>query len=209
MYDRTTRSLWHSVTGVPVIGELANSGITLDRYPVTVTTWLDWLEQHPDTTVVDIETGYQRRYFDPAEQGSAYYEYRASPEAMFPTFGVDGRVPEKESVVGIAFEGESGAYPVDVVVAERVVNASVGDADVMLVGHPLIGVVGVFERRGKRFVTGDGPRVIMDELGVDWTATDDALVSAGGESLARIPARELFWFAWAAFYPGTGVYEGG
>jgi hypothetical protein len=209
MYDRTTRSLWHSLTGEPVVGELAESGIELERYPVTVTTWLDWLEQHPDTTVVDIDTGFKRRYLDPSEVGSAYFEYRASPDAMFPTFGVDGRLPEKSNVVGVASDGESMAFPLDTILLERVVNVTVGGSELVVLGHPLTGVLGVFERGGSVFTSGEDPREIVDESGVVWTVGDDALTAEDGRELARIPARELFWFAWAAFYPGTEVYDGG
>ena len=90
MYDRPTDTLWHSLTGEPVVGELAHSGVKVDRFPVTHTTWERWLELHPDTTVVSLDTGFERQYFPPSEPGSAYYEYRASPEAMFPVFSVDG-----------------------------------------------------------------------------------------------------------------------
>lgn len=208
MYDRKTYTLWHSLTGEPVVGELANAGIVLNRHPVTVTSWAEWLENHPETTVVDIDTGYNRRYLDPTEVGSAYYEYRASPDAMFPTFTVDGRIPEKDNVVGIASDNESTAFPVDVIVAERVINTRVGNTDLVLIGHPETGVVGVFERGEAEFANGEGPREVVDESGVIWTATDDALVSDDGRSLPRVPARELFFFAWAAFFPGTDVYAG-
>lgn len=206
MYDRTTYTLWHSLTGEPVVGKLANSGIVLNRHPVTVTSWAEWLEQHPDTTVIDIDTGFNRRYLDPTEVGSAYYEYRESPEAMFPTFTVDGRIPEKDNVVGISSDNESTAFPVDVIVAERVINTTVGNTNLVLVGHPEIGVVGAFERGESEFTQGENPREVVDESGVIWTASDDALISDDGHSLARIPARELFFFAWAAFFPGTDVY---
>jgi hypothetical protein len=206
MYDRTTSSLWHSLTGEPVVGELADSGIRLESYPVTVTTWIDWIEQHPDTTVVDINTGFDRRYLDPSEIGSAYYQYRASPDAMFPTFSVDGRRPEKSSVVGVVSGGESLAFPVDSIIRERVINSSVGDAEITVVGHPLTGVMGVYERNGIRFEPGEDTREIIDESGAIWVVTDGALVGSDGRELARIPAKELFWFAWVAFFPATNVY---
>ena len=57
MYDRKTNSLWHQFRGEPVIGELAHSGITLEVIPVALTTWEDWVSSHPDTTVLDLETG--------------------------------------------------------------------------------------------------------------------------------------------------------
>jgi hypothetical protein len=52
-------------------------------------------------------------------------------------------------------------------------------------------------------------RAIVHESGVVWSVEDDALVAEDGRTLPRIPARELFWFTWAAFFPGTGVYEVG
>ena len=207
MYDRTTNSLWHSLTGEPVVGQLANSGVVLERYPVTVTAWQEWLEQHPDTTVVDIDTGFSRRYFDPSEEGSAYFEYRASPEAMFPTFGVDPRVPEKSNVVGLAFDGESRAYPLDTIFLERVINDSIGGLNMVVIGHPQTGVLGVFERGDTKFTSGSDPREVIDESGISWWAGDDELIADDGRAFPRIPAREMFWFAWAAFFPGTDVYR--
>lgn len=213
MYDRTTNTLWHSLTGEPVIGKLAHSGKKLSRFPVTVTTWQAWVEEHPETTVVSLDTGFRRLYLPPSEIGSAYYEYRNSPDAMFPTFSIDSRLAEKDHVVGISSgAGKSTAYLVDQVVAERVINTAVGDVEAVLVGHPLTGVVGVFARDGHVFEIGEpgsDPYHILDESGAAWTATDDALVAEDGRSLARLPARELFWFAWVAFFPGTEVYSGG
>ena len=57
MYDRATNTLWHQFLGEPVIGELVGSGIALDIIPNTLTTWGDWVSAHPDTTVLDVETG--------------------------------------------------------------------------------------------------------------------------------------------------------
>jgi len=208
MYDRTTRSLWHSLTGEPVVGELANSGIELTKHPVTVTTWGEWLEQHPETTAVDINTGFNRRYLDPSESGSAYFEYRASPEAMFPTFSVDGRLPEKSNVIGVAFDGESLAIPVGTILSERVVNTFVGFKNIVLVGHPTTGVIGAYDGDWVRFSAGSAARSLVDETGAEWSVGDDSLVAEDSRVLKRIPAHELFWFAWIAFFPGTEIYEG-
>jgi hypothetical protein len=78
----------------------------------------------------------------------------------------------------------------------------------MLIGSPETGVVGAYERGSPEFVQGENPREVVDELGVISTARDEALVSDDGCSLPRIPARELFFFAWAAFFSGTDVYTG-
>ena len=57
MYDRGTNTLWHQFLGKPVVGELVGSGITLEVLPMTLTIWADWLASHPNTTVLDVETG--------------------------------------------------------------------------------------------------------------------------------------------------------
>ena len=62
MYDRTTRTLWEQYTGEPVWGSLVGSGIRLDILPVVVTTWQAWYADHPDTTVLSIDTGFVRNY---------------------------------------------------------------------------------------------------------------------------------------------------
>jgi len=207
MYDRTTNSLWHSLTGEPVVGSLATSGIELERYPVTVTSWGEWIEQHPDSTVVDIETGYNRRYLDPSEIGSAYFEYRASPEAMFPTFKIDDRLPEKLNVVGVAVDGDALAVPLETVVAELSINTTVGGQDVTILGHPSSGVLGVFESDGTVFSVGNHPQDILDDTAEAWVIDANGLRANDGRLLPRIPMHELFWFAWAAFFPGTQVYQ--
>ena len=57
MYDRTTNSLWNQFTGEPIAGPLASSGMRLPYFASVVTTWEDWLAEHPDTTVLSLETG--------------------------------------------------------------------------------------------------------------------------------------------------------
>ena len=60
MYDLGIKSLWHQFSGEPVVGALVGSGIELELLPIVLTTWGDWLAAHPDTTVLDIETGLYR-----------------------------------------------------------------------------------------------------------------------------------------------------
>ena len=84
MYDRATNSLWHQFTGKPVVGTLVDSGIKLEVQPVLLTTWGDWLTAHPDTTVLDIETGLypQELYVPEWDPESIYYGLRIQPETI-------------------------------------------------------------------------------------------------------------------------------
>ena len=66
MYDRATRSLWNQFIGEPVIGPLADSGIRQPFFPSVVTTWGEWWDEHPDTTVLAQDTGvYPAEFYVP------------------------------------------------------------------------------------------------------------------------------------------------
>ena len=86
-----------------MIGHLANSGIKLRTFPASLTTWGEWLAEHPDTTVLSTETGiYPRRpideifYLREDDVRSAYFDYRASPDTMFPIWERDDRLETKD-----------------------------------------------------------------------------------------------------------------
>ena len=103
MYDRTTNSVWNQFTGEPVVGPLASSGIRLDFFPSVLTTWEEWLAEHPDTTVLNIDTGVYSpaRYANEWEPHAIYYDYFASPLTMFPVFNRDETLLHaKETVIG-------------------------------------------------------------------------------------------------------------
>ena len=91
MYDRTTYTLWNQLTGEPVLGKLADGSIELKRLPVVVTRWQAWLERHPETQVLSLQTGHLRDY----TPGNPYGGYFASPETMFPAEGAVDRLPDK------------------------------------------------------------------------------------------------------------------
>ena len=59
MVDDRTGSTWSHLDGSALSGQLA--GEQLDIRPLQTTTWGAWLEEHPETTTVSIETGYSYR----------------------------------------------------------------------------------------------------------------------------------------------------
>jgi len=95
MYDRRTETLWRQFSGDPVIGPLAESGLKLEVLRVILTTWGQWTADHPDTTVLDIDTGiYPESSYQPEDDArSAYHAYRAQPDTMFPVWQRSGALP--------------------------------------------------------------------------------------------------------------------
>ena len=65
-----------------------------------------------------------------------------------------------------------------------------------------------YERGGHTFQPGATSHEVVDENGVVWAVTEDALVSPDGETLGRLGGHLAFWFGWYGFYPDTLVYAG-
>ncbi|GJM41635.1 MAG: hypothetical protein DHS20C20_19170 [Ardenticatenaceae bacterium] len=227
MYDRSTLTLWNQLTGEPVLGELAAGDIRLNLLPVVLTTWADWQEQHPETVVVDIETGFSRRYVP----GAAYGDYFANDERlfrdglMFPVWQQSDQLFNKDHVYALRLDETPKAYPVIDLLAERVVNDVVGETAVTLVAAgDIVEVDGTSQRTGPvtytsgaeirafargehSFFPGANDFELMDEDGRTWQVTEEALIDPDGETLPRINGHLAYWFGWFAFFPETELYQ--
>ena len=219
MYDRETLSLWNQETGQPVIGELADSGIQLNFFPTLLTTWGEWTDEHPDTTVLALDTGvYQPgRYFPEDNPNATYYEYFNTPGTMFPVWIRDDSLEAKDVVLGLNVGDAQKAYPVHVLQAERVVNDTLRETNVVVLASEISQAAKAYERGDQEFSRQEGdtstgvPMKLVDTSGHVWDVTEEALVNAADSSqtLPRIPTHSSFWFGWYAFYPDTELYEGG
>ena len=129
MYDRTTRTLWNQFTGEPAWGPLVGEGIRLDVVPVVLTTWGDWHERHPESTVLSIETGFDRDY----GPGVAYAEYNSSPETWFNVPAQDDRLPPKEEVYVVRLDATLAVYPTERLAALGFVQETVGGTALVVV----------------------------------------------------------------------------
>ena len=105
MYDHQTESLWSQIKGEAVSGQ--SIGKHLTQYPLTLTRWGKWQQQHPETLILSTKTGFQRNY-----QHDPYAGYSRTPRLYFP---VANQAPSiyssKETVMG--FKGRNGviAFP--------------------------------------------------------------------------------------------------
>ncbi len=220
MYDRQTRTLWNQLTGRPVLGPLVAEEVTLNVLPIVLTSWAGWQAQHPETQVLDINTGYSRTY----ELGAAYGDYFAAEGTMFPVWQRSGLLADKAQIYALTIAGLPKAYPLELLTAEQVVNDVVGETPVVLVaargiveaagsslrGGPVTYQAGAevraFERGEHTFVAGPGPDVILDESGASWVVREDGLHGPASEMLPRLPGHLAYWFGWFAFFPQTLVY---
>ena len=217
MYDASTRSLWNQFTGKPVFGPLADSDVELERIPTVLTSWDAWLDQHPETLVLSLETGYERPY----ALGAAYGQYFSSDTTLFPVWQRRDDLADKDRVFGVETDGVAKAYPLGALVDERVVNDEHAGEPIVLiaargtvevwpepVSYEAGGEVRAYERGTHTFSESAEENTLNDETGAVWDLSEDALVGPTGERLERIPGHLAYWFGWFAFYPRTELYEG-
>lgn len=217
MYDRATNSLWNQFIGEPVIGPLADSGIRQPFFPSVVTTWEEWLAEHPDTTVLSRETGvYPAEFYVPENDPRAiYYDYFTSDEVMFPVWNRDVTFDPKEVVVGLSIAGDAKAYRVADLQRVRLVNDSLGGVNVVVVASPESRAGRIYERGDTTLSLAptnepDVPTsVLVDGKGTAWQITETGLVNQSdpSEVLLRIPSLTSFWFGWFQYHPDTEIYQ--
>lgn len=207
MFDRQTRTLWSNLTGKPVLGPLVGSGVELSVLPVEVTTWSDWLARHPDSSVLSLETGFERDY----TPGAPYGEYFASDDLMFPVAQRDDRLADKAWIFGMRFGDAATAFSLEALQDAGLLNTTVGEQPAVLVAGAGR-AVRAYDRGDLRFVgypAEGGEAVLVDEHGDPWRITDAGLHRVGGGGFrARLPGHLAYWFGWYAFFPDTGLWVG-
>ena len=228
MYDHPTRTLWNQFTGQPVIGPLATEPaagaepLRLDLLPLVTTSWGDWLDQHPETEVLDVRTGHDRLY---EIFGQPYGDYFRSNEVRFPVFEQSDELHPKARVYGLRLGGLRKAWPIEELVPHQVLNDDFAGTQIVLVAtrgladvediklripypnYNYGGEVRSYERGLSTFAPGPDPDTIVDEDGAQWTVTEEALIGPSGQRLERINGHIAFWLGWFAFFPESELWR--
>lgn len=192
MYDRNTRTLWNQFSGKPAWGPLVGEDIRLKVLPVVVTTWGEWHTEHPDTTVLSIETGFSRDY----GPGVAYNEYFNSPLTWFNVPVEDGRLAQKDNVYAVRVGEALTAYPIALLAERTLAQDEVG-------GLPIVVVATADGEGGRSYESGGVPfasadpaaGTLTDTDGGVWTIREDSLLGPQGEVLPRVGGHNAYWFA--------------
>jgi len=104
LFDRQTESLWSQIRGQAVSGPL--KGTNLRMIAASHTTWRDWKNEHPETTVLSINTGHKRSYeLDP------YQGYERTNKLYSPVSHDNSQYMRKTLTLGLEINGNYKAYP--------------------------------------------------------------------------------------------------
>jgi len=145
MFDLLTFSVLDTFNGTALSGPLREAGVVLEQTSVVVSTWGDWKQAHPDTTIIAEDGGIGREYpLDPLGE-------RDANGPIFPVGNVDERLPTQEQVLGVfAEDGTPIAFPVTAVRAELETGETV----------QILGVSVVADGSGIRAFAVDGSEVV-------------------------------------------------
>ncbi len=209
MFDEETGSLWSTLEGRPVVGELAGSGLQLQSRPVVTTTWGEWRAQHPATTVLSLDTGHSRDY----SEGAAYRDYFSHDDLYFQVPGDDRRLKNKAEVLTLRVRAVAGGDTVPVAIDQRLLRREpvypldvAGRRFVVITsraGANRVFALGSSDVAFQNRQADDG--TVVDGAGRAWRVTEEALVRDDDPESAfpRVTAQRAFWFGWRAQFPTT------
>jgi len=221
MYDRQTESWWQQATGEAIAGEL--TGRQLKFLPVTIVAWETFKTAHPDGTVLSKDTGHTRNYgqnpytgYDDTNSSPFLYQGPETPETL----------PAMARVLTVDMNGETVAYPYEVMESARVTNDTVGNTQIVVLWEPGtasaldagriaegrdVGTAMAFSRsldgQTLTFTYNEG-RILDQETGSEWNTMGRAIAGPQTDNqLEAIVGINHFWFSWAAFKPETRIYQ--
>ncbi len=213
MYDHQTRSLWSHITGEALQGPLKGKQLTL-LSSIPQIAWETWQQNYPDTQVLSVPTaggtieGLSR---------DTYADYHASQDTgVSGTEYTDARLPNKSLVIGVQLQAKVGntqfrAYPITDFTGTAVINDMLGDVPLLIFHDKMSFATTVFKRvvedRSLTFKH-EADYFAQDDSGTEWNLITGEATSGkyNGTRLERVPAVNIYWFAWARYYPQTTIY---
>jgi len=204
MFDKATQSLWSTIEGKPVVGPLVAENIELATHPVVTTTWGEWQKQHPTTKVLSLETGHNRNY----AEGAAYQAYFATDNLMFPVPQLDKRLANKAEVLIVRapnYQEDPLAISIAYLKKKGWYQGRIDKTNIIVLADKS-GAARAYSAADFSFSTYK-KGVLKDAQGQTWMILEDYLQGPNQERLERLPAHNIFWFAWFNSYQETRLVK--
>ena len=214
MYDHQTRSLWSHITGEAIQGPLKGKQLKpLASMPQIA--WKTWQTNYPNTSVLSVPF---RDGMRESLSRDAYQRYHTSQDTgVSGTEYTDDRLANKSLVIGVQVQAKGGntqfrAYPLTHFTETAVINDTLGEVPLLIFHDKTSFATTVFKRvvedRSLTFKH-EGDYLAQDNSGTEWNLITGEATSGtyNGTRLERVPAVNIYWFAWARYYPQTTIYR--
>ncbi len=204
--DEETSSIWQQSTGEAIFGPL--KGRQLDMVPSDELTFALWRKEQPQGQVLKPDVPYEAEY-DPKD----WEQHVARTRTVVDT--TRSGIGPHQLMIGVSVAGQSKAYPIEAVLAAKIIQDRIDGSPVVLVvgpdGASIRAFEGNIESDGVRltFTQGQGDAVMTDaQTGSAWNfqgcAVDGKLA---GQCLKEIDAHKDYWFDWMNHHPGSAVFK--
>jgi hypothetical protein len=204
--DDETGSIWQQSTGEAIFGPL--KGRHLDLVRSNELSFALWRSEQPQGQVLQPDPTYVAEY-DPKD-----WEQHVERTVTVVDTSKSGIGPHR-LMLGVTVAGQNKAYPIDAIMAARVIQDQVGGSPVLIVVGPDAASIRVFEGKVEgdatqlTFVKGAGDKLMSDaETGSTWNfqgcAVDGKLA---GRCLKEIDAHKDYWFDWMNHHPESAVFK--
>ena len=129
----------------------------------------------------------------------------------------DDRLPNKALVIGVQVPAPEGApqfraYPLTEFAKNTVINDTLGEVPLLVFHDKTSFATAVFTRDvagNVRTFRAQDKHFAEDDTGTRWNLITGEATSRKekGTRLKRLPAVNIYWFAWARYYPETTIYR--
>ena len=200
MRDEETNSVWQQSTGEAIFGPL--KGRHLNVIHSNELTFALWRKEQPQGDVLKPYAPYVSEY-DPKD-----WEKHVEKTHTVVDTDKSGIVPHR-LMLGVTVAGKNKAYPINVILAARVIQDQVAGSSVLMVVGSDGASIRVFDAAELTFTRGEGDRIMQDaDTGSGWNfqgcAVDGKLA---GRCLKEIDAHKDYWFDWMNHHPDTAVFK--
>jgi hypothetical protein len=190
--DETTGSWWRQVTGEAVAGPL--KGTFLSEIPSRQLSLNAWLDQYPDSEILQPDTNYREQYahLEKFDEGTLKQSLLRRDSLSW---------KEKSWVVGIQIGAHTRAYDWNELVNRRVINDTLARNPIVIALANDSTSFGVWERGAMEFSLDPETNMLRDAAtGSRWNFNGRCIEGAlEGTQLMPIQAYQEFWHSWRTF----------
>lgn len=201
--DATTKSWWRQATGEAVAGPL--KGQVLAEIPSQQMSLAAWLARYPQSTVMDPDTAFTRRY-----KGLVGYNKGTIAGSLEKRDSASWKF--KSWVVGVVNEPDSRAYDWNQLVKDELIEDTLHRLPIVLALENDSVTFHVWNRningQTLHFQKNKLSNTLTDS-GTQSTWNMGGLCTDGplkGNQLQQLRAYQEFWHSWKQFHRGTGTY---
>ncbi len=190
--DHDTESIWSQPWGSAIHGPLEGTALTL--IPASIIPWRTWLDEHPDTTVLNNDLDLRQSSASPIRD---------------------------DFVIGVALAESATAYPYLLASDLRVISDWVGEHPVAVFVDPETRDIKVFLRATASVSVGagdvsevtfernDAGEIVDHQTGSLWDVSRGVAIQGPlkGAALQQVPYVTSYDWAWDDFFPHSTVYR--